>query len=131
MSLNYSKFNIGKIFVGNSSPNVYQSNNNILIGDIKGGSKSEFENKGKVITDVWSIMIIDLDIYKKIVDKYIKESPELNGNFDSLNERYNYYIAQSLEDADVCLKVEPGTYELIINKNSETNDIKGRMFKIN
>lgn len=134
MTSRYAEFNIGQLFVGNSNPSIHQSGNTILIGELLDKPKMTnelygFENKGRVITDVWSVVIADVSVYKELVEEYIKRTPELNENFDTLSERHEYYNEGAIESADVKLNVEPGTYELTVYKNNIDN-FKAKLVKI-
>ena len=82
------KFNFISISVGNSSPTIYQNNDDIILGHVNGDledpDEGKYKDKGYVCTDYWGVTIIDkqtlIDIIsttegdkaKNIVEDYLK-----------------------------------------------------------
>jgi hypothetical protein len=103
----YADFGVGHIFVGNTSPHIFEKDGALTIGrDSYGEDDEEIvlveggRDLGYVCTDLWWVTLVDKQRYEEIAaQKYDQE-------------RAKEIAQEADENCDVAVRVEPGTYRI-------------------
>lgn len=108
---NLENFNFISISVGNSSPRIFQSGNNLAFGSVdedKEDDIGKYKEVGYVCTDLWAVTIIDKKVLIEIIAKTNNE------DIDIATELVNKYIK---EESVNKVNVKPGSYQLNFHGN--------------
>lgn len=105
------KCNVISVVMGNSNPSIFKNENKLLIGSINNENENidtkDFEEVGKVNTDLWATTIIDRQ------DLFDLLYPEMGNNSNEFIEKY---INDPLNDVSK-VNVNPGKYKLRFHGN--------------